>query len=82
MVGEFLQIDSGPHPANSASFDGSGRILAIGSGDGSVKIFDLESKTFVKNLDGHEDSVQDVCFDNTNKYLVSTSSDCCVKIWQ
>lgn len=82
MVCEFLQIDAGPHPVNSADFDQSGRILSIGSGDGSVKLFDLEAKTFVKSLEGHEDSVQDVAFEPQNKFLASCGSDCSLRVWQ
>ena len=82
MVCEFLQIDSGPHPVNSACFDASSRNLAIAAGDGFVKMFDLEQKTFVKNLDGHEDAVQDVLFEPTNKYLCSSSSDGSFRLWQ
>ena len=70
MVCEFLQIDAGPHPANSGCFDSSGRILAIASGDSTIKIFDLNAKKFIKNLEGHEDSCQDVVFDLNNKYIL------------
>merc|ERR1719159_900572 len=32
MLSEYLQIDSGRHPANAGSFDRSGKVLAIASG--------------------------------------------------
>merc|ERR1712072_898645 len=75
VVSEYLQIDTGQHPANSASMDRSGKVQAIASGDASVKLFDTEQKVFIMNMEGHEDSVQDVAFEPTNsKYLVSASS--------
>merc|ERR1711964_464636 len=83
VVSEFLQIDTGQHPANAASMDRSGKVLAIASGDASVKLFDTEQKIFIMNMEGHEDSVQDVAFEPTgSKYLLSASSDCTFRIWQ
>merc|ERR550514_2441915 len=83
VVSEYLQIDTGQHPANAASWDKSGTVLSIASGDASVKLFDVDKKVFIMNLEGHEDSVQDVAFEPTNnKYLVSCSSDSTFRIWQ
>merc|ERR1712137_527293 len=76
VVSEYLQIDTGQHPANSTAFDRSGKVLAIGSGDASAKTFNVEEKVFLANLEGHDDSVMDVAFEPTqNKYLVTASSD-------
>mmetsp|Transcript_107608 Transcript_107608/g.219642 ORF Transcript_107608/g.219642 Transcript_107608/m.219642 type:complete len:581 (-) Transcript_107608:173-1915(-) len=83
VVSEYLQIDTGQHPANAATFDRSGKILAIASGDASVKTFNVEDRVFVANLEGHEDSVQDVAFEPMgNKYLISASSDASFAMWQ
>jgi len=83
VVSEYLQIDTGQHPANSSAFDRSGKILAIASGDASIKTFDVDEKVFIANLEGHEDSVQDVAFEPlTNKYLISASSDAAFCLWQ
>merc|ERR1712146_305195 len=60
VVSEYLQIDTGQHPANSSCFDRSGKVLTIASGDASVKIFNVDEKVFLANLEGHDDSVQDV----------------------
>merc|ERR1712146_735226 len=76
VVSEYLQIDTGQHPANAACFDRSGKVLAIASGDASIKTFNVEERVFVANLEGHDDSVQDVAFEPTgDKYLLSASSD-------
>lgn len=83
VVSEYLQIDTGQHPANAANFDRSGKVLAIASGDASIKTFNVEDRVFIANLEGHEDSVQDVVFEPTNnKYLVSASSDSSFCLWQ
>merc|ERR1712018_197933 len=73
VVSEYLQIDTGQHPANAAAFDRSGKVLAIASGDASIKTFNVEDRSFIANLEGHDDSVQDVAFEPTNnKYLMSS----------
>merc|ERR1719160_806085 len=83
MVSEYLQINTGQHPANSAAFDRSGKVLAIASGDASIKTFDVDQKIFVTNLEGHEDSVQDIVFEpQSNKYMISASSDATFCLWQ
>jgi len=81
MVSEYLQIDSGRHPANAGAFDRSGKVLAIASGDATVKLFDIEKKVFLLNFEGHEDAVQDVCFEPNGKFLVSSGSDCTFRMW-
>lgn len=83
VVSEYLQIDTGQHPANAATFDRSGKVLAIASGDASIKTFNVEEKVFIANLEGHEDSVQDVVFEpSSGKYLISASSDASFSLWQ
>jgi len=83
VVSEYLQIDTGQHPANAACFDRSGKVLAIASGDASIKTFNVEDRVFVANLEGHDDSVQDVAFEPTgDKYLLSASSDASFAMWQ
>jgi len=82
VVSEYLQIDTGQHPANASNFDRSGKVLTIASGDASVKIFNVEEKVFLTNLEGHDDSVQDVAFGQNDKYLVTASSDCTFCLYQ
>jgi len=83
VVSEYLEIDTGQHPANAACFDRSGKVLTIASGDASVKTFNVDDRVFVANLEGHDDSVQDVMFEPTgDKYLLTASSDSTFALWQ
>jgi len=83
VVSEYLQIDTGNHPANACNFDRAGKTLAIASGDASIKTFNIEDRVFLTNLEGHDDSVQDVVFEpQTGKYLISASSDATFCMWQ
>merc|ERR1712118_119528 len=60
-------------------------VLAIASGDATVKLFDIEKKVFLMNFEGHEDAVQDVVFEPNGKFLVSAGSDarsgCGTRVW-
>merc|ERR1719271_1996366 len=67
---------------SSCDADGIGKLLPIASGDASVKIFNVEEKVFLTNLEGHDDSVQDVAFGQNDKYLVTASSDCTFCLYQ
>ena len=46
-----------------------------------AQVWDYETGDFERTLKGHTDSVQDICFDHTGKWLVSCSADMTVKLW-
>ena len=53
---------------------GQGNILASGSGDRSIKIWNAENGQFIRTLNGHTDSVWSVAFGQGN-ILASGSVD-------
>lgn len=63
------------------AFDRSGSRLVCASDDSTVKVYDLEKRALVAELKGHEDAVQSVQFDPTDRFIVSGSSDCTFRIW-
>ena len=56
-------------------------LVASGSEDGTVKIWDYESGQYERTLKGHTQSVSGVAFDNSGKLLASCSLDMSAKIW-
>ena len=62
-------------------FGRSERVLATGSGDKTVKLWNLDDFSCVKTFEGHTNSVLRVDFLNAGMQLVSSASDGLVKLW-
>lgn len=43
--------------------------MVSSSEDGTIKVWDYETGDYEKTLKGHTDSVQDIAFDHTGKFL-------------
>lgn len=65
----------------SVRFGRTERVLATGSGDKTVKLWNLEDFSCVKTFEGHTNSVLRVDFVNAGMQLVSAASDGLVKLW-
>ncbi|KAJ8523283.1 hypothetical protein ONZ45_g255 [Pleurotus djamor] len=57
------------------------RVLATGSGDKTIKLWNMEDWSCVKTFEGHTNSVLRVDFINMGMQLVSSASDGLVKLW-
>lgn len=83
MVKELCQLDSGLSSSNCAIFDRSGKFVVVANENSSIKIFNLQTREKEGELKGHEDSVLDLCWDNSKEpLLVSGSADCSWRLWQ
>ncbi len=76
----MVTMDTGPHPSNQVAFNPNGRILAVASNDGTVKIVEVAS-LHTSSLIAHEDAVQSIIFDHKGEYLLSAGSDGTVHVW-
>ena len=66
----------------SVTFNTDGKRLASGSMDGTVKIWNLESGTQIRELRGHSDWVYSVVYSPDGKILASGSRDYTIMIWK
>lgn len=57
------------------------RVLATGSGDKTVKLWNLDDFSCVKTFEGHTNSVLRLDFINDGTQIVSAASDGLVKLW-
>ncbi|EMR90185.1 putative vegetative incompatibility protein het-e-1 protein [Botrytis cinerea BcDW1] len=66
---------------NSIAFSADSRMLASGSGDHTIKIWDAATGTLQQTLEGHNDWVRSIAFSADSKLLASGSRDHTIKIW-
>ncbi len=59
----------------------NGKLLASGSKDKSIVLWDLQSHRQIRTLNGHEGSVHSLVFTKDDRYLASASGDMTAKIW-
>ncbi|MBD2356142.1 serine/threonine protein kinase [Tolypothrix sp. FACHB-123] len=66
---------------NSVAFAKDGKILASGSDDNTIKLWNLASKTEIRTLKGHSQWIWTVAFSPDGKTLASGSADRNIKLW-
>ena len=69
------------HAVRSVCFSPDGRMVASGSSDRTVRLWDAVTGACVKTLEGHGDVARSVCFSPDGKQLASGSYDSTVRLW-
>jgi WD40 repeat protein/transcriptional regulator with XRE-family HTH domain len=74
-------ISGNPKRTHSIAFHPSQRILAVAGGDSLIRLLDLESGAFLKEIEGHQDDIFAVIFSSDGKLLASGSYDNSIRLW-
>ena len=65
----------------SVNFANNSKMFASGSGDETIKVWNVKSGKLVRTLHRHADVVYSVSFSNNSKTIVSGSRDTTIKLW-
>jgi serine/threonine protein kinase len=76
----IANFPGGGGPVWSVAFSPDGRTLAMGTEEGSVKLWDVESKSLRLSVHAHQRPVWTIAFFGDGKFATG-SSDMTVKIW-
>ncbi|KAG1680276.1 WD repeat-containing protein 36 [Nymphon striatum] len=56
-------------------------MVGIGLEDFSVIVIDLDMKNIVRRFNGHSSQITDLAFSPDSKWLISSSMDCTIRVW-
>jgi WD40 repeat protein len=78
---QLLQLDGHTAWVRSLAFSQDGKILASGSHDHRIGLWNVETGKCLAQLTGHTSSVQSVAFSHDGKTLASGSNDKTIRLW-
>jgi len=79
---EFVLQNGHSGSVYSVAFSADGEILASGSDDNTVKLWEIASGRLLRTIEGHSDDVTSVAFSLDGKTLASGGEDNVVKLWE
>ena len=65
----------------SVAFSLDGQVLASGSRDNTVKLWEVSSGGLLQTLEGHTESVDSVTFSPNGKLIASGGRDGTIRLW-
>ena len=69
-------------PVNSITFSPDGRLLASGSSDKTIKLWEVSTGRLLKTLKGHVEDVNSVAFSPDGRLLAGGGDDSVIKLWE
>jgi WD40 repeat protein len=70
-VGDFTYVAISPNDSQ----------LLVGSGDDTVRLYDIASKTIIQKFGGHTKEISSVGFSSDGSKIITGSNDCTIRLW-
>jgi U3 small nucleolar RNA-associated protein 15 len=67
--------------AYSGKFRKDGKLLVAGDNSGTVKVFDVQSKSLLRQFKGHKMATRATVWSSSGLHLISSSDDKSVRLW-
>ncbi|CAD8104437.1 unnamed protein product [Paramecium primaurelia] len=80
-INDLYQIDGHTKAVWSVCFSPDANTLASGSGDNSIRLWDVKTGKQNARLDGHTKTIYSVCFSPYGNTLASGSEDNSIRLW-
>lgn len=81
MVKEIDLLTGHTDSVYTIAYSRDGRMLASGSWDNTIRLWDGQTGLLIETLEGHTDKVNCVVFSGDGNFLASGSNDKTVKLW-
>ena len=81
-VGVPIALGRHEDSVSSVAFSPDGKFIVSGSGDMTVRLWDIQGNPVGQPFQGHESLVNSVAFSPDGKFIVSGSDDMTVRLWQ
>jgi WD40 repeat protein len=81
-VGEVRRFDGHTNGAWSVAFSPDGRHAISGSGDGTVRLWEVATGREVRQFSGHRGPLDDVAFSPDGRQALTASWDGAVRLWE
>lgn len=76
------QIDWAPMTAiTGCRYHAGNDLLAFSCDDNSIRVVDMETKRTIREFLGFEEEVTDFCFSNDGRWVIASSEDRTVRVW-
>jgi eukaryotic-like serine/threonine-protein kinase len=80
-IQQIAAIDAVDNSIRAVEFHPSGAVFASGGSNGTIQIWDANSKTQLASLNGHNGVIYDLTYDHDGSRLASASADGTVRLW-